>query len=221
MNISSRRYSQDLRRYYRLPAVQVSLTLVLSLFVMAIFILFALRPTIVAIVSLRQTITESESTLQKLNTKVTNLQNAANQLEALKPLLPAVNTTIPNDGARYSQLTKDVESLAIQNGVSMESESMGSTLLFSRVLSPFVPSKNQSVVAMPYSARVTGNFANVNGFLRGLMSMERVILVDSVTLTRDAGARTAVPSISLNISGNVYYLADQTQLDKAIPPAGR
>lgn len=221
MNISSRRYSQDLRRYYRLPAVQVSLTLVLSLFVMAIFILFALRPTIVAIVSLRQTITESESTLQKLNTKVTNLQNAANQLEALKPLLPAVNTTIPNDGSRYSQLTKDVESLAIQNGVSIESESMGSTLLFSRVLSPFVPSKNQSVVAMPYSVRVTGSFASVNGFLRGLMSMERVILVDSVTLTRDAGARTTVPIISLNISGNVYYLADQTQLDKAIPPAGR
>jgi len=182
---------------------------------MAIFIMFALRPTAVAIVALRQNITESEATLQKLNTKVTNLQFAANRLETVKEFLPAVNISIPNDGAKYAPLTVDVESLAIQSGVKIENESLGSTLLFSRVLSPFVPSKDQSVIALPYNVRVAGAFTSVNAFLRGLIAMERIVFVDSITITRDAGVRTAIPTVSLSISGSAYYLADKVQLDKA------
>lgn len=221
MKLAGRRYSQDLRRYYRLPAVQVSLTLVLSLFVMATFITFALRPTLVAITSLRQEIEESEATLRKLNSKVANLQNASNQLEAVKQYIPAVNSSIPNEGAKYPSLTRDIESIANQTGVVIVSESMGSTMLFSRLFSPFAPSKNQSVVALPYSVRVSGEFGNVNAFLRGVMAMERLVLVDSAAMTKDAGVKSATPTVSLNITGSAYYLADQAQLDKAIPSEGR
>ena len=78
MKPSTQRYAQNLNRYYRMSAVRVSLTLVLSLFVMAIFIVFALRPTIVTIVTLK-TIAESEKTLQQLSVKMTNLQKASVQ----------------------------------------------------------------------------------------------------------------------------------------------
>lgn len=219
MKLQTQKYSQDLRRYYQLPAVQVSLTLVLSLFISAMFIVFALRPTVLSILTLQKTIVESEKTLTQLESKVKNLQAAAIQLESIKPFLTILNTTIPNTGAMYSPLSSAVESLVSQTGTTLEGTSLGSTLLFSRVLTPFAPNKNQSVVLLPFSVRVTGTFPAVSAFLTQLLSMERIIMIDSATVTKDAGSKSVIPSVSLNMSGNAYYLADEAQLLKSMPEA--
>lgn len=216
MNLSTQRYSQDLRKYYRLPAVQVSLALVLSVFVMAIFITFALRPTILSIVTLQKTIEESKKTLTQLDAKVKSLQVASTQLEELKPSLSVINASIPNEGALYSPLTQALESLAIQSGVKIESESLGPTLLFSRILSPFKPDKKQSVVALTFTARVTGDYPAINVFLKSLLTMERIVSLETATITREAGNKSTSAGVSLNLSGQAYYLADSAQLEKAI-----
>ena len=69
MKPQRRQYSFDLKHYYRLPATQVSLTIVMSLVIVAIFAVFALRPTLITIVTLRKTILESRKTLQQLQNK--------------------------------------------------------------------------------------------------------------------------------------------------------
>ena len=216
MNISTNTYKQGLRRYYRLPAVQVSLTLVMSLFGVAIFVIFALKPTIVAIATLRKTITESEASLKKLEAKVIGLQKASKQLDELKPFLPAIDASIPNKGAVYSPLTTSVEILANQTGVKIESESLGPTLLFSRILSPFAPSKDQSVIALPFSVRVTGSYQGVTEFLTQLLSMERIIMIESMSIAKEAAGKNVGGVVSLNISGSAYYLANESQLKTAI-----
>lgn len=220
MKFTTQKYSQDLRRYYRLPAVKVSLTLVLSFFVIAIFITLALRPTIISITTLKKTIVESQETLQKLDSKVANLQRAATQFELVKSFLPILDINIPNNGAMYSPLTAAVENLSTQTGVQLESESIGSTLLFSRILSPFTPSKSQSVVALPFSARIVGNYPNVASFLTKLLSMERIVMIESVTITKEAGAKSSSATVALSISGSAYYLADEAQLLKSMPEKG-
>lgn len=216
MKPATQRYAQNLNRYYRMPAVQVSLTLTLSLFVMAIFIMFALRPTIVAIVTLKKTITESEKVLQQLSIKSSNLQKASVRFELLKPMLPMLNLTIPNIGAEYSPLTTAIETLSRQTGTQLESESLGPTLLFSRIISPFIPSKGQSVVELPFTVRVVGSYPNVASFLTKLLSMERIIVIESVTITKETGAKDVNVGVALNISGSAYYLAEATQLEKSI-----
>jgi Tfp pilus assembly protein PilO len=216
MNIASQKYSVDLRRYYRLPAVQVSLTLALSLFVMAIFIVLALRPTIVTILTLRKTITESRKVLQQLDTKVANLQTASVQLENIKNFLPILNTAIPNKGAMYSPITTSLENLAISSGTTLESESLGPTLLFSKILTPFNANKNQKVIELPFTLRVTGSYPNISTFLTKFLSMERIIKVESIGITKEAGAKNTGTIVVLNISGNAFYLADEVQLEKAL-----
>ena len=217
MKLQTQKYSQDLRRYYRNPAVQVSLTLVLSLFVTALFIIFALRPTAVSILTLQKTIVESDKTLVQLETKVKNLQKASAQLETIKPLLASLNATIPNEGAMYAPLSSAVEGLVAQSGITLESSSLGGTLLFSRILTPFAPSKNQSVVLLPFTVRVSGTFPNVSSFLTKLISMERIIMIEAATITKEAGSKSSIPTVSLNIAGSAYYLADEAQLTKSMP----
>lgn len=216
MKLPTAKYAQDLRRYYRMPAIQTSLTLVLSVFVMAVFIIFALRPTIVSIVTLKKTIAESKKTLTQLDTKVVNLQKASEVLETINPLLPVLNTSIPNSGAMYSPLSTTIEALSIQSGAKLESESLGPTLLFSRIVSPFTPNKKQNVVAMPFTVRVVGSYLSVSGFLTKLLSMERILLVESVTVTKETGAKNSEASVALSVSGSAYYLADEAQLIKLI-----
>lgn len=215
MKISSGKYSQDLRRYYRMPAVQTSLTLVLSLFVVSFFIAFALRPTIMSIATLKKNITESEKTLKTLETKVSNLQRASKELDQIKPFLPTLNKEIPNEGAEYSPIVMAVEGLAVQTGVQLESESLGPTLLFSRLLSPFVPNKSQNIIVLPFSVRVIGKYPNVYDFLSKLVALERIIMVDTVTISREASSKNNDGLVALNISGNTFYLADEDLLKKA------
>lgn len=221
MNIAPNKYSQDLRRYYRMPAIQSSLTLVLSLFVMAFFIVFALRPTIISIVTLKKNIAESTKTFKTLETKVANLQKAATQLENIKPSLPTLNLDIPNIGASYNPIVMAVESIANQTNVKIDNESLGETLLFSRLITPYAPSKNQNVVILPFSVRVTGSYMNVMEFLKRLLSMNRIILAETVTISREASTKISADTVSLNISGNAYYLADEALLKKSLEVKGQ
>ena len=216
MKMQSQHYGQDLRRYYRLPAVQVSLAVVLSLFVMAVFIIFALRPTIISITNLKKTIVESEKTLKQLDAKVVALQKASAQLENIKPLLGNINASIPNLGAEYGPLTKSIELVASQSGVRVENESISGTLLFSRVLSPFSPNKNQKIISMPFSIRVTGSYIGISDFMSKLLKMERIVLAESISITKENGSKTAEQIVALNLSGNVFYIADEEQLNKAL-----
>jgi Tfp pilus assembly protein PilO len=199
-----------------MPAVQVSLTLVLSVFLMSVFVVFALRPTILSIVNLKKTISESKKVLQQLETKVNFLQKASNQLETLRPVIPNINNSIPNNGAMYSPITLAIDELAYQVGVIVESESLGPTLLYSRILSPFTPNKNQKVVELSFSLRVSGGYSEVTDFLNMMMKMERIVLVDNVTIAKQAGAKNSTASVTMNVSGLAFYLADATQLDKAL-----
>lgn len=216
MKFSTSRYSQDLRRYYRLPAVQVSLTLVLSLFVIAIFIVFALRPTIISIVSLQKTIGDAKKSITQLDTKVANLQKATTQLESIKPYLSELNTDIPNTGAMYLPLSRAIELLSIETGAKLDNASLGSTLLYSRLISPFNINKDQSVVELPLNLRVTGSYSAVSEFLKRVLAMQRVIMFDTITLSRETSSSAKDGAVSLSVIGNAYYLANDAQLQKAI-----
>lgn len=216
MNLTAQHYSRDLGKYYHLPAVQVSLTLVLSLFIMAIFIVFALRPTVIAILSLQKNIIVSKTTLQQLDTKVSNLQKASVRLDAIKPNLPNLNVSIPNNGANYVTLAMAVEQLSIQTGTQIESGSLGPTILYSRILTVFSPDKNQSVVTLPFTVRVTGSYPAVYSFLSQLLLMERIVSVDSVTITKQSISKTAVGTVAMDVGGSAYYLANEAQLKQAL-----
>jgi len=216
MNTTSQHYARDLRRYYRMPATQMSLTLVLSLLIMAVFIVLALRPTIVAIVKLQKTIMESRKTVQQLESKVSDLEKASSQLEIIKAALPILNMSITNNGASYDPLNPQIELLASQTGVQLTGESLGPTLLYSRIITPFTPKKDQGVVELPVSIRVTGNYQAVIMFLTQLLNMERMVGVSSVVVTKEAGSREENVGVAMSIAGNAYYLANEAQLETAL-----
>lgn len=212
MNLRAQHYVRDLRRYYRLPATQVSLTLILSLIVVAIFVSFALRPTFITIVDLQKTIQESQKTLRELQVKTANLQKAAEVWETIKPMSESLNLGVVNQGAGYDPLVAQIEQITRATGVTLQSENLGSTLLFSRVIAPFTPNVNQTVVTLPLNIKVAGSYPLIREYLGRITQIERLIGIDSVTISKETGASQGNTVVALTINGSVYYLADQKQL---------
>lgn len=213
-----RKYELGLSRYYRMPAVQSSLTVVLSLFVAAFFLLFALRPTFITIVKLQKDITESKQTFATLETKVNSLQRASKTLEQLAPVLPMIESSIPSNEAGYASAVSTLEIVAKQSGVTLNTSSMGESVLYSRLFAPFTLSKNLSVVTLPFTLRVVGDYTGLSIFLKNLLSVDRIIKIESISFAREGNTKgSTTTTTSLTMTGEAYYMADQTQLSKALP----
>ncbi len=220
MKFDTSKYSRDLRRYYQIPAVQSSLTVVLSIFVVAIFISLALRPTLISIANLKNTISDANKTSQTLKVKVKNLQTASSQLENLKPILPMLNANIPNKGVMYSDFINTVEAIAIQTGSTLDTETMGASLLFSKIASPFELNRDHEVVNLSFTISVTGAYPQLEQFLNTFLSIERLAMVDSLNVAPAVSSKNSNKSgesvLKMDIQGSVFYMADKEQLAKIL-----
>lgn len=210
----ARKYSLDLSKYYRKPATQVSLSIVLSLFIIAFFILIAIRPTLVTITKLQQEIEESERTLGKLETKVQSLERAAQVWETIKGRVEEVDQAIPQNGPHYQEIALTTEVVANEAGVTLHSLTLGESLLMSQVVDVYT-GKKQEVIEMQFTTRVSGSFPQILTYMNNLLDLERIVGVDSVTVSKenvvDEGAQ-----VGMSLSGTVQYLASSNDLKKLI-----
>ena len=210
-----KKYATDLRRYYRMPTVQVSLSLVLSLFITAFFVLLAIRPTLVTIAKLNKTIEESEKTLKQMETKADALEKIAVTWEEIKPITKFIDNSIPVSGPGYQSLTKAMELLAIESGVTISSETVGEALTYSKIVDPYSGNK-RTVVKMPFTIKVAGDYPSTSKFLAAITSMDRMISIDSIGFAKDAKLGKDSPGVTFTLAGNVSYLADPAQVAKII-----
>lgn len=207
-----KKYSTDLRRYYQMPAVQTSLSVVLSIFIVAFFIIFALRPTLVTITGLNKTIAQSEDTLKKLTTKSAALQSISVSWEKIQPMEKYLNNSIPVDGVRYRQLATTLEIIAYESGVTLSSQSTGGALTFSTIIDPYIgPDRN--VVSTPFSLTVIGSYPAVNTFVTKLLAIDRLISIESLSYVQDTKKSDSEAHISTTITGNVHYAANPQMIN--------
>lgn len=214
-----RRLRLDLNYYYRLPSVQVSLGIVLAFFIIAFFIIFAIRPTFSTIVKLQREIEESSKTLVILDTKVKNLDQATQILNRLNNVLPKLMASVPGNGVGYGELSRSLEVMAQESGVLLDTFTLGESLLMSRLSTPFESSKNQTPIELPITIKVSGSYLTCTDFLSKISNNLRLANLDGVTITKDGAASksSTETKITMTITGKVYYLADKVMIEKVLP----
>lgn len=218
MTQQRRRYQLDLRRYYRIPSVQVSLGIVLSLFIVAFFLIFAIRPTFATIAKLYKEIEESQKTLTTLEAKVKSLNKANDLMTKITPLLEKVDSGIPTNEAGTQDLTASIEAMALQAGVNVESVTVGGSLLNSTIAKPYTADKKGEVMELPYTIRVSGPFPNCMQMLQNMFRVARIASIDTVSISKE-GTKKQVTTIStgMTIAGKAYYVANKSLIEKALP----
>lgn len=196
------------------PKTRAYTFLTLSLFCVAFFLFFAIRPTINTIFGLRKQIQDEKSVEKKLQDKINALSQIQAEYGVIQSYLPALNAALPTK-ADIVDLVKTVEKLANENQASLSAVQIGETSLDDSAASitsaaPTVNtqknkdiSKQTFVSSIPVSFvfTVEGDYSNIANLVAKIGRLPRLLTTQNVLLTKGVGHVIATFRLS------AYYLS--------------
>lgn len=201
-----------LELYKKKQDLRMFLEIILSLTTVTIFLLFALKPTVVTITNLLKEIAEKETTVAKLDEKIRNLSVARNVYEEEVGDVPLIESSVP-DLPNPDLFVGQVQELANKNSVGVLGISVGETILLGKNtakksansidLKPLPSPANEMTV----SISINGTFPNLLSFIKDLESSRRPIKID--VLGVNSAATDTGLTITMVVSGRVPFLDKQ------------
>lgn len=174
-----------LGQYKTKPNFKKYLELILSMVTIALFAMFAIRPTILTIIELNKEINEKQETVLKLTQKIKDLQTGNNTLQRESQRLQIIDEAVPNT-AVPEIIVKQIESLANSSQLKVMSFSISNTVLIG---STDISSSSQEGKSLPDNARqlpftvsVTGKYEDLYNFVDKLQNLRRPIQIDSFAI---------------------------------------
>ncbi|EKE06364.1 MAG: hypothetical protein ACD_19C00016G0037 [uncultured bacterium] len=192
--------------YNTKPNLKIYLELLLSIFTIAIFAFFAVKPTVLTIIELEKQIKSKEETLIILKQKIKNLQIASNLLTSESQNIQYIEQAVPKN-ANPETLIKQIEEIANENSLQILTLSfsditlLGKTDGAKKTSATKILANGANQLAFTFSA--TGSYQNINSFLIKLENLRRPTKIDSYIInssTTETGKR-----IVLTITGRVPY----------------
>ncbi len=205
-----REFFLNISSFYKQRAdLRAFLEIILSLTTIIVFLLFALKPTALTIISLLQDIKNKQTTLADLNKKVADLNTAQNVFTQNQDAIGDVDTAI-GTSPQPDLVMQQIEGLAVKNSVTVLGASVGQIILVGaipvkKVSTDFKPLPN-GANEMPISLSLRGDYPNLMAFLTDFENLRIVTKIDSLTInssTTDAGQ-----VISAVISGRIPFLGN-------------
>lgn len=203
-----------LSQYKAKPNMKKYLELILSMATIALFAVFAIRPTLLTIIELQKEIREKEETVIKLETKIRNLQTGSNNLQIESARLPIILDAVPSS-AKPESLVKQIESLTTKNSLTIMSFSASDAILVGSTKSNEITDKSSEVQKLPdgaselaFTLSVRGNYESLFSFVTDLQNMRRPVQIDSFAINSNTIENEKV--LILIISGRVPFLVTET-----------
>jgi hypothetical protein len=208
-------YYQKIGLLYKRPEIRASLEVILSVFTVMILILAAIRPTLVNITSLQKKIDDQTTVDKKADNKMAQLISAQTQLTNFASSLYLFDEAVP-DNFSYTDTAERMQFLAKENNLTIESAAFpGYALLGSPDVktdwgTKIIKPSASNIMAEQVSFSVNGNPQNVITFLSALENMDRLGVLNSVTLSKQVGQTQA--DNTLRAAGQVtFYFYSQAQ----------
>lgn len=173
--------------------------IILSFLALSLFGIFAIQPTLSTITELNKEYEENKIVLQKLQDKNRTLDTLNIQYQQLRGDLPFISKAIP-DIPKASTLTRQIETLATGNNLSVDKIDIGQMEIF-----PVIDSET-SIFEYTVSATVKGNDENINTFLKDVANLERMIEIKRLSSGNELDGFGAI------ISGKVFYFKQKTDI---------
>lgn len=190
-NIAKNKYFQLLPNIKE-ERLQRFTTLVLTLIALSFFGIFAISPTLSTIAELRKELEDNQFVDQQLQQKISNLTALQSQYANLQTDLPTILATIPT--------TPDVPLLAAQiQAVAPQGVAIQNIQTF-EVEIPKI--KSQTYLSYSFSLTAEGSYSDVNKFLVSLSTMQRIVTIDILSLTKKSIGDTLV----LTLKGKAYFM---------------
>jgi hypothetical protein len=184
------------------------LEIILSLTTISAFATFALRPTALTITQLLEEIDQKEETIQKMDTKIQNLQIAQNLYAQEQSKIALLDQAVPTNPAPEVYI-RQLEGLASTRGVNVLGMSIGELTLVGEAdkkkrgsdkLEP-LPQDSGEVT---FSISAQGTYQQLDTYFNDLNNLRRPPKIDSINF--NAAKTEEGQTLVLIIQGRVPYL---------------
>ncbi|QQG43707.1 MAG: type 4a pilus biogenesis protein PilO [Candidatus Daviesbacteria bacterium] len=190
------RYFTYIAPILRAPIVKTYGSLILSIVVVAIFILFAIKPTIGTILVLQKNLENSKQVLAQIIQKSKDLSEARKNYQSLDPAIrQKIDTTIP-PVPNLKTVIAALEQNALSNQASI------SALQIDPISIPNATESAKNLTEIQFTFTLEGSYNNLLNTLNGIKNSSRLISVTGLTLNKNPESS----SILMQIVGKAFFL---------------
>jgi hypothetical protein len=197
-------YLNVLALYRRRADLRAFIEIILSLSTIAIFLIFALKPTALTIISLVQDINEKRTALVGLNQKISDLQTAQSVYAQNLDLVSNVDTAVATKPLPDA-ISKQIVGLAAKNSVSVLGLSVDQVTLVGKSASvkkttEFKPLP-ENAGEMSVSMSIKGDYQSLLSFIKDLENLRIISKVDLIGISSSVNnnERVTISQISIRI----------------------
>lgn len=191
-----RHYVSGVGIFYKKKKARVYTEIILSIFTVAFFGFFAIRPTLVTISGLLKEIKDKKAVVAQMDQKIDNLNKAQTNYNRVKNDLDLVEESLPLD-PKLPILIKQLESLARLSSVTIESIKFGRTNLQG------ITEKEEGQTTS-FNITIVGDYKHLKELLNSLDTLRRIISVESFVFT--SKTKRDIQVLALSINGKAHYL---------------
>jgi len=168
--------------------------IILTLFTVSFFGIFAIRPTIATVSNLQKQYDDNNLVLESLQKKLSALQSLDNQYNgAVQNDLIFVYAAIPQT-SKVAFLTRQLEELVYSKSLSLIKLDFGTVEIY--------PNKKTvgPIYAFPFNLSVEGEEENINLFLADIINFDRIVELDRVITGKAQSGK-----FSITVTGIVFF----------------
>lgn len=204
-------YQSSLNRYRRYveavrarPLWRATLYLALSLVLLIVLLLTALRPTLVTIAKLISDTQKEKELNMKLDEKIHQIQLAQEAIadRRVSPRLTLLDGGLPV-GAKYGAMADTILTMASQSGLAVDGIDVNQIQIKPQTV--LAASDEASMGTVGWAVRVKGNYANIRRMVQRLENWRRVVDIKKVTITKPADGDV----LQANIAGLAGYIYEE------------
>ncbi|HKC05100.1 MAG TPA: type 4a pilus biogenesis protein PilO [Patescibacteria group bacterium] len=193
--------------YKQRADLRAFLEIILSVSTVIVFLVFALKPTALTIISLYGQIQEKKKTSADLSQKLTDLETANANFTKNSTVIPDIDASI-GSFPQPSVIVQQIQGAAAKDSVTILGISVGEVTLVGNVSNKKTSSDLKPLpggaLEMPISISSKGNYLSLSTFIADLENLRTIINIDSVGIN-SSETEKGKTTVSI-ISGRVPYL---------------
>lgn len=191
------RYFTYIKPITGIPIVKTYAPAIFTILTMAVFVIFAIKPTIETILVLQKKLNDADTIVAKVNAKAENLSQARENYQKLdKTVKDKVQAAIP-DGIDLKSLIQNLEQAARTYEASISALQIQPIAL--------VATQDHTELKLQEASFIFNletSYQRATAILQDLARSSRLISIDKITLNRAGEGKNLI----LSIAGKAYFL---------------
>ena len=190
------RYFTYIKPVVRFPIVRTYGSTIFTLFIVIIFIFFAIKPTIETILVLQKKLSETNDVLEKVNKKSNDLSQGKENYDNLDETIKTkIAVSLPSD-VNLKSLIQILENSANTHQASISALQIQPITVNTKV------QNTGKLEEISFTFNVLGEYSSLTSILQDLKRSERVITIDHISLSKVSEG----PGLIMSMTGKTYYI---------------